>query len=152
MSSNIIGRSPKKSDAPSEKVEKLSGDLDDIENPLVTTIDIVDKKVKSKLNVVEGANTSPIPSKKKIDTVKKQRNHKHPKNSSYLQKNKPDTLNSIGQSRSTKRTNLSNKITTIKTPTEADIVKDNKDFSDFSRQGDDLVDITSDNLRIPHKN
>ena len=39
MSSNIIGPLPKKSDAPSEKVEKASGYLDDIEKPLVDTIE-----------------------------------------------------------------------------------------------------------------
>ena len=36
MSSNIIGPVPKKSLAPSEKVEKASGDLDYIEDPVVT--------------------------------------------------------------------------------------------------------------------
>ena len=30
MSSNIIGLFPNKSDAPSENIEKVSGDLDDI--------------------------------------------------------------------------------------------------------------------------
>ena len=35
MSSNIIGPSPKKSVAPIEKVEELSGNLDDIEEPVV---------------------------------------------------------------------------------------------------------------------
>ena len=61
MSSNIIGPLPNKSDAPSEKVKKANGplpkksdtpsekvkkeggDLDDTENPLVTTIGMVDK-------------------------------------------------------------------------------------------------------------
>ena len=36
MSSNIIGPSPKKLVAPSEKVEKASGYLDDIEAPVFT--------------------------------------------------------------------------------------------------------------------
>ena len=36
MSSNIIGPFPKKSVSPSEKVEKASEDLDDIEEPVVT--------------------------------------------------------------------------------------------------------------------
>ena len=71
MSSNIIGPLPKKSDAPSEKVKKSIGYFDDIENPLVTTIDIVDKKVKSKLNVVEEANTCPISSKNKTEKFNK---------------------------------------------------------------------------------
>ena len=43
MPSNIFGPLPKKSDAPSEKVEKSSGDLDDIEESLVTNIDTVEK-------------------------------------------------------------------------------------------------------------
>ena len=60
---------PKKSDAPIEKFEKSSGDLDYIKNPLVTTIDTVekevttdtvDKKRKTKPNVVEEAITYPI--------------------------------------------------------------------------------------------
>ena len=55
---------PKKPDAPSEKVEKASGDFDDSENTLVTTIDTFDKEGKSKQNVVEEANTSPISEKK----------------------------------------------------------------------------------------
>ena len=36
MSSNIIGPSPKRSVAPSDKVDKASGELDDIEAPVVT--------------------------------------------------------------------------------------------------------------------
>ena len=36
MSSNIIVPLPKKSVAPGEKVEKPSGDLDDIKEPVVT--------------------------------------------------------------------------------------------------------------------
>ena len=43
MSYDIFGPFPKKSDTPSEKVEKASGDLDDIEEPVVTTIDTVEK-------------------------------------------------------------------------------------------------------------
>ena len=71
---------PKKSDSPSERVKKSSGDLDDIKKPLVNTIgtvdkegtiDMVDKKGKSKTNVVEEAISYPISSKKKIDTVNK---------------------------------------------------------------------------------
>ena len=46
MSSNIIGPLPKKSYALNEKFEKASGDLDDIEEPLVTIIDTVDKEGK----------------------------------------------------------------------------------------------------------
>ena len=36
MLSNVIDPLPKKSVSPSEKVEKASGDSDDIEEPLVT--------------------------------------------------------------------------------------------------------------------
>ena len=43
MLSNIIGPLPKKSDAPIEKIQKASGDLDDIEESLVTNIDTVEK-------------------------------------------------------------------------------------------------------------
>ena len=83
---NLSGLFPEKSYAPNENVKKLSGDLDDIKNPLVTTIDTVykdgtidrvDKGRKSKPNVVEEAITSPISEKKKIDTFNKKRNHKH---------------------------------------------------------------------------
>ena len=35
MSSNIIGPLPKKSVAQSEKIEKSSGDFDDIEEPVI---------------------------------------------------------------------------------------------------------------------
>ena len=69
----------KKSDAPSE-FKEASGDLDDIRNSLVTTIymvdkdgtvDIFDKKSKSKPNVVEESITSLISAKNNIDTVNK---------------------------------------------------------------------------------
>ena len=70
MSSNIIGPLPKKSNASSEKVKQESGSLDDIKNPLVNTIHTTYKKGKTKQNVVEEANTSPI-SEKKTDSVDK---------------------------------------------------------------------------------
>ena len=35
---------PKKPDAPGEEIKKSSGNLDDTEKPLVTTIDTVDKE------------------------------------------------------------------------------------------------------------
>ena len=44
MSSNIFGQLPKKLDATSEKVEKSGGDLDDIEESLVTNTDTFDKE------------------------------------------------------------------------------------------------------------
>ena len=71
MSSNIIGPFPKKSDSPSEKVKKASGDLDDTKNPLVATIETVDKSSKSKQNVVWESNTYPLSEKKKTDTADK---------------------------------------------------------------------------------
>ena len=43
MSSNTIVPLPKEYDNPSEKVRKLSGDLDDIKMELVTNIDTVVK-------------------------------------------------------------------------------------------------------------
>ena len=58
MSSNISDPLPKKSDNPSEKVIKTSGDLDETQKALVTTTDTVvkegnndtvDKKGKQKL-------------------------------------------------------------------------------------------------------
>ena len=71
MSYNIIGPLPKKSDAPSKNFEKASGGLDNIEDPLVTNIDTVDKEVESRKNVVEEANTSPLSENNNIDIVKK---------------------------------------------------------------------------------
>ena len=44
MSSITIGSFPNKSDNPSERVIKASGDLDDIKKALVTTIDTVVKE------------------------------------------------------------------------------------------------------------
>ena len=44
MSSNISDPLPKKSDNPSEKVRKASGDLDDTKKLLVTTTDTVLKE------------------------------------------------------------------------------------------------------------
>ena len=71
MPSYIIFPFPKKSDAPSEKVKKSCGDLYDTENPLVATIDTVDKEGKSKQNLVDEANTSIFSAKKNTDTVDK---------------------------------------------------------------------------------
>ena len=52
MSSNIIGPSPKKLVAPSEKVEKASGGLDDIEAPVFTIHqkDLDNKKERDNIN------------------------------------------------------------------------------------------------------
>ena len=46
MSCNIIIPSPKKSYVPSEKVEKSGGGLYDINEPVVTNTDTVDKEGK----------------------------------------------------------------------------------------------------------
>ena len=70
MSSNIIVPLPKKSDAPSEKVEKESGDLDDTKEPLVTNIDTVYKEGKSRKMWLKKP-THLICQKNNIDTVNK---------------------------------------------------------------------------------
>ena len=66
--------------------------------------------------------------------------------------NKPDTLNSIDKSRSTRRTNWSNKSNRIENPIEIDILKDSLKDSLLSRQGDDLASVIPENLHIPRKN
>ena len=80
MSSNISDPSTKKYDIPSEKVIKTSGDLDYTKKALVTTTDtvlkegnivLVNRKRKTKPNVVKKAITTPISEKKKIVTVNK---------------------------------------------------------------------------------
>ena len=58
----------------------------------------------------------------------------------------------MNKSRSIPGTNLSNKSTRIENPIEIDIVKDKKDLSDLSGQGDDLSGIKPDILCIPRKN
>ena len=67
----------------------------------------------------EESNTSPISSKRNTGTVKKHRNHKHQKQQSLPPKT-TDKPNSIDKSRSTPRTNLSNKCTRIEKPTETE--------------------------------
>ena len=73
MSYNISDPLPKKSDNPSEKVILKSGDLDETEKALVTTTDtfvkegktgMVDKKSKTKPNVVKESITPPNSEKK----------------------------------------------------------------------------------------
>ena len=82
--------------------------------------------------MVEEANTSPISAKKKTDTFDKiEKSQTSKKPSLPPRKNKSDTLNSIDKSRYTPRTNLSNKSTRIKKPTQIEILKDNKYVSDF---------------------
>ena len=69
-----------KSDNQSIMVKKTSGDLDETKKSLITTTDTVFKEGNTdmgrKPNVLKEAITIPI-AKKKIDTVKKQRNHTH---------------------------------------------------------------------------
>ena len=82
MSTNISNPLPKKFDNPSITVRKTCGDLDETEKALVTNTDTVVKGGKNdmgtRLNVVKEAITPPI-EKNKIDIVKKQINHKHPR-------------------------------------------------------------------------
>ena len=143
ISSNISDQLPKKSDNPSEKVRKTSGDLDDTKNKLVTTTDtvikegntdILDKKGKRKPNVVKESINPPISSKKKIDTVKKtDKSQVSNKTVDTPRSNKTDKVKSLDKSRSNKRTdtentvsksgsiqrtNLSDKITRIEKPSE----------------------------------
>ena len=54
MSSNTLGPLPKEYDNPSEKVRNTGGDLDDTDTVVKEgTTDMVDKKSKTKPNVVE---------------------------------------------------------------------------------------------------
>ena len=85
MSSNISDPLPNKSDNPSEKVRKTSGDLDDTEKALVPTTDtvlkelntdMVDKKIRK--NLIWWSKPSLLIFQQNIYTIKKQRNHKHP--------------------------------------------------------------------------
>ena len=79
--------------------------MDYIKNPLVTTIDTVekevttdtvDKKRKTKPNVVEEAITYPISEKKKIDTVNKtDKSQESNKIVDTTKSNKTDTVKSI---------------------------------------------------------
>ena len=80
VSSNIIGQLPKESDNTSKKDRKTSGDLYDTKKALVTTTDtvvkewnteMVNKRIKSKPNVVKESITRPISEKKKIDRADK---------------------------------------------------------------------------------
>ena len=81
LSSNISDPLPKKSDNPSEKVIKTSGNLDETGKVLSTNADMVVKEentyMKRKPNVGKEVIT-PLIAKKNIETVNKKRNHKHP--------------------------------------------------------------------------
>ena len=105
MLSNIIIPLPKKSDTSSKTVRKVSGDLDDIKKALVATIgtvfkegntDTVDKKMKTKRNVVWKSITSTISAKKKIDAVKKtKKSQASNKTVGASKSNKTDTVKYI---------------------------------------------------------
>ena len=85
--------------------------------PTRKNIDTVDKGDKSRENVVKEANTSPIPENNNIYTVDKRDKSETSNETVYtLKNNKTDTLNRIVKSRSTPRTNLSNRSFHIKTP------------------------------------
>ena len=85
---------PRKSYATSERVKKASGYLDDIEKPLVTNTDTVDKEgtidtvdKKGNQNLMWWRNPSLLLfQKKQIYTINKKRSHKHPEKSPYLSK------------------------------------------------------------------
>ena len=112
---------------------------------------MVDKKIKTKPNVVGKYITSPISEKKKIDTVNKTEKTQIPKIQSLPQK-KHDTLTSIYNSMYAKRINLSNISIRIEKLTEIDMVKDNEYLSGLSLHWDYLASITPYILCIPRKN
>ena len=86
MSSNTIGPLPKKSDNPSENIRRKGGIWMTPKRNWSLLLAWLSKKgilswlkkCKTKANLVKESITTPISSKKKIDTVKKQINHKHP--------------------------------------------------------------------------
>ena len=120
MSSNTIGPLSKKSDNPSKRVRKSSGDLDDTKKALVTNIDtvvkevttdMVDKKSRTKPNVAEKSITPPISAKKKIYTFNKtEKSQASNKTVDTHKSNKTDKVKSIDKSRSTQRTDTVNTV------------------------------------------
>ena len=92
--------------------------MDDIKKLLVATIDTVDKEVtidtvdkkgKSKQNVVEEAITSHISAKKNIDTINKTEKSQASKRTVPISKKlNPQVVRTVDKSGSTQRTNLSN--------------------------------------------
>ena len=81
MSANISDLLQKKYDNLIIMARKTSGDLDETKKALVTTTNMIFREGNTdmgiKHNVVNEAITPPT-SKKNINTVKKQINHKHP--------------------------------------------------------------------------
>ena len=129
---------------------------------------MVDKKSKTKPNVVKEAITPPISEKKKIDTVNKtEKSQASNKTVDTPKSNKTDTVKSLDKSRSTQRTdtentvnksrsiprtNLSNKSTRIEKPSEIDIHRDNLSVSVLSGQAESLSIASPYILCIPFKN
>ena len=123
--------------------------MDDIENPLVPTIDTVEKQGNQNKIWCRKPTLLIFHQKRRLTHSTKKINHKYTSNGPNFQKNKPDTLNLMDKSRSTPRTNKS---TRIENPTEIDILNDNENVSILFVQGDDLASTTPANIRIPRKN
>ena len=103
--------------------------------------------------MVKEANTSPISEKKKIDTVYKTYKSQISKETVDISKNnKTDTLNTIDRSRSTPRTNLSNKIARIIKNLRNRYSRVQFKCFYFSVKGEILASVAPDNNTIPCKN
>ena len=129
---------------------------------------MVDKKSKTKPNLVEEAITTNISEKRKMDTVNKTEKSQASNKTVDTHKIKnTDTVKSFDKKRSTQITDAVNTVyksrsiqgtyffyisTRIEKPTEIDIVKDNTDPSNLSLPGDDLAGITPYILCIPRNN
>ena len=95
--------------------------------------------------MVKEAKTSLISAKKNIDTVEKTEKSQTSKEKvDNYKNNKTDTLNTINKSRSTPRTNLSNRGTKIEKPSEIDIHRNNLSVSIFYGQGERSARVTPD--------
>ena len=151
--------------------------MDDTKNALVYTTDTVvkegntdtvDKKRKTRPNVVKEYITPPISEKRKIDTFNKTgKSQASNKTVDTPRSNKTDKVKVIYKSRSTQRTDTEktvnksgsiprtsfyNKITRIKPPSEIDIHMDNLSGSFLSGQGEILSSVTPDILCINRSN
>ena len=147
---------PKEYNNPSKNIRKTSGDLDDTKKALVTTTDtvvkewnteMVDKKRKTKPNVVKEPTTPPISAKNNIytvnktdkskasnrtvDTPKRNKTEKIKSIDKSKSTKKADTENSVDKSRSIPRANLSNKSNRIENSSKIDIHRDNFSISVF---------------------
>ena len=117
--------------------------MDDTKKALVTNTDkivkevnndMVDKKIKTRTNLVKEAITPPISEKKNIDTINKTEESQAPNKTADTPKSnktekvksiyksrstqRTDTENTVDKSRSIPRTNLYNKITRIEESSE----------------------------------